>query len=309
MKGIKLSQLTLLIGVLMFARPGIAAISVNEIDNLGADESPLPIETFPTQPQLPKPQLKIYPAINIWGYTGRYDTAKGQLLWPFCGNNIDSAFYGLGEFSNANKDTGWMVGFGGGYRRVINASYILGWYLIGDIDSSTNHHGFLIANPGVELLGKTWDFRVNAYVPISQKDNWYQGEYRNAQNQRYGWLEEVGPGFDFEIGSNIPYLHNVKAFIESYTFVNSNTDNAVGFGGRIEYNWRRFLGFELRAIHDDELKTTVLVGLRFTVGGLSNIPEYQETTVARRLADPVMHNFGSPGTGYGIPIQNRYIYP
>lgn len=289
-----------LILILLASNQSFAAISVYEADTLGAEETPLPINTVPMPSQIEPAQLKIYPALNFWSLFGRYSTQKGQIMWPFSGNNLNSVFYGVVEGSIANKSTGWLGGIGAGYRQVTDATYILGGYLLADYNQSPHSHGFVDGNPGIEILGDTWDVRGNVYFPLSSTKH----SYGAVDNGPAPWLEETGSGGDVEVGSKIPGLFGLKAYAGAYYFFINKNGNMGGFEGRLEFPVKHFLTFEVRATHDSVQRNAIMAGARITLGGIVN-SNHADLDINSRLFEPVIHNMAAFAKGYGIPINNK----
>lgn len=291
----KSKKLLLAFGLVTFSfltSHSMAAISWSEKDDLGAAESPLPDSSLPLQNQVILPQVALKPALDVWGMFGKYNTAKGQVLWPFGGNTQTSAFYGMFEGSVANNKSGWLLGPGAGYRKAFDCTYILGGYLIADYNQSPQGHGFVVANPGFEALWEKADVRVNGYLPLNGHRNYYQ------QNQ---WFEEVAPGIDGEVGSEIPGLFGLKAFIGGYHFEMSDTNKIDGIAARLEFPVKKFFILTARASHDNVEKGTIIAGVKISLGG---VPETEtgSTGVNGRLMDPIEHNMAAFAKGAGIPI-------
>lgn len=303
-------------GLLFFAN-GFAD-SIYNLDTMGGEETPPTIDTIPIT-SLSSAVSSTHPIAYIWGLFGTQDTAKAQGLWPLSGNNQNSVFYLAGEGSFADKDSGWMGGIGTGYRSVIDDAYVLGGYVFGSYNRSPAKHDFAVINPGIEALTDVWDFRVNGYFPLPST-YWYGDEqwasaigvtnYMNftghqLYDNKFSWLEEVGPGFDVEIARTLPTLHDLKLAFGAYQYFHTETKNITGAEGRIEFPFNRFISLEFRDTYDQNQKNAWLFGVKLTLGGFTN-PEKTRLGVASRLLDPVEHNFAAEAKGYSIPISNTY---
>lgn len=319
MKGKKL-QVLFGFFISLLATKAFSAISVNEQDTLGGDETPVPMSAVPIPSQVQSDFTKIYPAFHAWGLVGRYDTVKGQILWPFSGNNYDSVFYGAIEGSFANKDTGWMGGAGIGYRKIINDTYLLGGYVLVDYNDSPAKHHFYVANPGLEFLGDSWDVRGNFYVPLNSNRRWYNGEYWGEDlgiyhyvissghqqfDNKFRWIEFTGTGLDGEIGSKIPGCFGLKGYVGGYHYFMNQGDSITGFEARLEFPIKRCITLDVRGTTDNVQHNCIIGGVRLSLGGVP--ADGCSTNVNVRLLDPIEHDMADFGKGCGIPIRNQFL--
>jgi hypothetical protein len=264
--------------------------------------------------------FQIKPMATFWGYTGKQTVGRAQALVPLWWTDQTSALFGAVEAAGTlKKHNGYMGGLGLGYRKVISDSYILGGYLLGDYSSSSNNHSFIIANPGFEVLGYATDLRANAYIPLSSQC-WYGAErwaddigiydfihfHGNAQyNTKFRSYEEMGYGFDAEIGTTMPIYNDPKVFVGGYHFSRKTLGGVTGIEARIVYPVSRYIAFDIRGTHDNESKNTAMFGVRLTFGGFS--PEEKANYgVAARIMDPIEHNLGTIAKGYALPVKTTY---
>lgn len=106
---------------------------------------------------------------------------------------------------------------------------------------STFHQATL----GGELLGRDWDLRLNAYVPLNDEKLHVTPVTGSSTPYLAGTgifydttgllLEEPQPGADIEVGRRIPlfadYVDSLRAYVGGYHFTGDVTDNVSG--GRV----------------------------------------------------------------------------
>lgn len=269
-------------------------------------------------------EFQLLPAINLWGYTGEQTIGDGQMLFPLRGGQNDALLF-VAEGKIGNKDNGWMAGAGAAYRQVMDQR-ILGGYVLANYNTFNNAfdhtNKFWVINPGIESLGLTWDFRVNGYIPFSERswsehkqyvdfeDNCgiYDGVHFAGHSQ-YDYqtlvksqLESVtGLGADAEIGRTIPLIDNLKGFIGGYYFDNKNAGHVGGGSARITWQATNNLGVEVIDTFDNKRHNTAMVGIRFTFGGFKK-DAVEQYGISARLMDPIEHNIATASNGYAVPI-------
>lgn len=263
------------------------------------------------------------PTATIWAFGGQQLIGRGQGLIPFGSNNANSIFYGALEAAGSfKKNNGYAAGVAAGYRKIINNSYILGGYLFVDYNRSPSSYNFWVANPGLEVLGNIWDFRVNGYIPTTCR-HWL-GNATLAENlgitqfekaighNRYDHLfqdyEEAGSGLDAEIGRLIPIskTHNLRAYIGGYHYFMHKTDAITGAEGRIVYPLNHYIALEARDSYDKVRKNVFMGGIRITLGGY-NKEDQDSLGITTRLAEPIEHNFGNLASANSVAVNKAYI--
>lgn len=267
----------------------------------------------------------VKPSVTFWGLGGKELIGSGQGLIPFAGDGATSIFYGAIEAAGSfKKSNGYAAGVAAGYRKIINNSYILGGYLFTDYNRSPAGHNFLVANPGFEVLGNVWDFRVNGYVPVTCR-HWFGDkelgenigitQFEKASGHiRYDHLfqgyEEASPGLDAEVGRLIPLpkMHAARVYVGGYHYFTDKTAKITGVEGRIVYPLTKNVSLELRDSYDSVHKNVFMGGIRVTFGGNSNEDVARGGSgIAGRLADPVEHNFGNFAATNSTAVSSGYL--
>ena len=248
------------------------------------------------------------PRISLNGYVSDYTVAETDLMLPIA-SNAKQNFYINPQLAYGSNNQG-VAGLGAGYRWFNNAEAIYGAYLFGSYARIANNARLWIINPGVEVMGRRWDAHLNGYFPIGDRrySVWDTAHYF-AGNSLYEAslhaVQEVGNGTDVKLGYQLASTLPLKAYIGSYFFSPSRTENIVGGAVGIEYWLDSFFKLFSRYSYDNLHHSTVAIGLGLELGGSrvhrSN-PNLQE-----RLTDPVEHYLAN--LGYGAPIPSRKTTP
>lgn len=247
--------------------------------------------------------FKAKPRASLWGMTGSYTMAKGQALVPFYADQ-NQAFFGIVEGNVVAHDSTWMVGGGLGYRKIVN-DYIYGGYFIADYNKLSNKNNFWIANPGLEMLGKTWDFGINAYFTLNSskvraQDGWAAdnfGNYNylrftghNRYDHRLQEFDQAGKGFDFRVGRVVPSFEKAKVYIGGYHFDTQDAGSINGVSAKITYELNKYTALELTNNYDNLNHNRTMVGVKLTLGGYTE-KEKKDFGLSTRLLDTIDHGY------------------
>ena len=172
-----------------------------------------------------------------------------------------------------------MGSIGGGYRQVTSADNILGGYFFVDSNFTPNNNTFVTLSPGIESIGKVWDFHANAYIPVGnhkvtvkyitafQQNNFSHETFLGHQefSPLYKTAEMTGAGLDAEVGYTLPWLNNLHAFVGGYFFsMPQQITNIKGAAGSIEYSVNQHLTVEAADTYDNLNNNTFRLGIRFS---------------------------------------------
>lgn len=172
------------------------------------------------------------------GYNRGYTTGEGVIflvpdqstkLWPF----IDLRYH----FFNDGKQA---INAGAGVRRSLGSSKWIGG-VNGYYDYRQSRHGhYNQLGLGLELLGEAWDFRLNGYLPIGNKQtiikhcafNYPGGFFIIKDN-----VEAALAGINFEIGRVIydTKIINIYGAIGAYYFGDGICSSRDAFGGKARF--------------------------------------------------------------------------
>jgi hypothetical protein len=251
---------------------------------------------------------------NIWALGGSYSIARGDVVLPVVDPGNSMSYLDLqGE---VGADYGWYTGLGAGYRRIVNNNQIYGGYLFIDRNQSPDHNEFWVLNPGFETMSCNCDFRINGYIPVSERSkksapfNFNFGcvdtssigiEFEGHQEfqHRFVNIEEVGPGADIEVGHK--FNCGAGVYGGAYAFYLADTTNIRGVESRLELPVRGNVIFTTEASYDNYEHARVVAGFRVQL----DKPIYRSPSrpcICNRMHEPVMRNLGSVGRGTGIPV-------
>lgn len=257
------------------------------------------------------------PRLVLSAYTGNDNLANGDFLLPLINVNSDMVLFG-----NVQGKTGfngnWSGSFGLGYRQVYEDQNIVGFYAFLDRSKSSLERYYWIASPGIEFLGKSWDFRLNTYFPVGKSqsylgsdwaDNFQNYDYLQykehiAKDRYFSLYQHIGKGGDFEVGHVVPFFREAKIYGGGY-YLNfaGNASSIVGFSGRIELPLQSHCKLELRYTNDNVLHEMTGIGLQFTFGGMS---ENNHLDIRHRLLDPIERNLATNNKGIGVVARETY---
>lgn len=263
-------------------------------------------------------EFKLLPRASAWGMTGSYTLGQGQALVPFSGDQ-SRVFYGLVEGNVVAHDGTWFAGGGLGYRQIIN-DRIYGGYFTTDYTKSIGKNSFIIANPGVEIFGKTWDFNVNAYIPfyrarVLNQDGWAGDDFKNyaylrltGHNQydhKLQEFEQVGSGLDFRVGRVVPRFDKAKVYLGGYYFTTKNAGDVKGAMAKLTYTLNRYAAVEFTSSYDNYNHSKNMLGIKLTLGGYSE-QEKKDFGLSSRLLDTIDRGY-SGANGTLVPVKKSYV--
>lgn len=190
---------------------------------------------------------------------------------------------------------------------------IYGGYLAYD-HRSTSKNGFNQIGLGLETLGKTWDARINAYLPVGDtrqlvSENssttttlgtpFFQSNFlaanRTIQQQIDRKFEAAAAGVDAEAGGKITSLGQfgeLRGYGGLYYFGAPGGDGTVGVRGRLEARPTDDLQVGVAVSSDNNYGTTVAlsVGVMFPTNRSSVNRDRSANPLLARLGDPVNRN-------------------
>lgn len=263
------------------------------------------------------------PKLYLQGYTGTRTQGHADILEPlFLNANHSLFFYGQAYYSHMHEN--WLVdpyslNAGAGYRTIENGSAVYGFFFFGDYNRSANGNNFWDLSPGIERLGRTWDWHLNGYFPIGDKE-WRQsgfasdfGDYQyvrlddghNRFDHIISFYEETGIGADAEIGRKLFTIDKVlvKAYAQGYYFHMQHNNNLTGVGGKISIQPTGYLNIDLEDVYDNYVHNVILVSARVSINDLINGKDHVDANdLQARLLDPVERDFAAAAEGSAVPV-------
>lgn len=256
------------------------------------------------------------PRASVLGLIGSNPLVSGDILLPLAGNN-HTIFFLDGQAKTA-FDTPWLASLGPGFRFMPSDQQILGAYVFVDRSVADNNNSFWFISPGIESLGRNWDFRANGYAPISSTRvlqstgfadqfgnyNYVQFQGHNQFDALVNNYKEVGWGADVELGRRIPFFKNMHVFLGGYHFDFEHASVINGISGRLEYPINSLITLNVRNTYDNEQHDTIEAGLQFTLGGVNHFPQDPDQPVSARIEDPIPRFMATLDKGNGEPVVN-----
>jgi hypothetical protein len=157
------------------------------------------------------------------------DILQGDAMAALFGNQQTILW---GDVQGKNSlNSSWSGDLGLGYRYVYDCERVLGAYLFADTSRALDGgHHFWDLSPGIESMGQLWDFRINGYFPVSNKNPLVQenfadnfGQYQfvtfsghNQYDRLLDLYQAVGNGVDGEVGRLI--VPGLTAYVGGYYF-------------------------------------------------------------------------------------------
>ncbi len=252
------------------------------------------------------------PRFSANAYTGVYTVGLADLMVSLDGDNQHNLY--VDPQGAYGTDQQWYGDLGLGYRWIKNDAAILGAYLFAGHSRVENSSGFWIVSPGVEALGRRWDARINAYIPVAGRSNEIGLEEFNIVNTpvftghtatinsafiNENAIQQIGNGADARVGYQFFHQVPLKGYIGTYFFGIANTNNILGGAAGLEYwfddNIRVFANYS----YDNYQHSNVVGGLGISFGGVRK--HWADPSLSERLTDPVDRYLANLGHGSGIP--------
>jgi hypothetical protein len=229
--------------------------------------------------------------------------------------------YAQGRYSNEDEELSDNAGtgsFGFGYRQIVKDSAVLGAYVLGDYTHTAENHDIWQISPGIEALGRVWEFRANGYFPVGKKD-WsdsdfadhfgnYDYIYFNDHTQYdaiFTYHEEAGIGTDAEVGRKLFTVDHVvvKGYVGGYFFDMKHNDNVTGGDARITFQKSRSVKLSIRDSYDNYDHNTFMVGVQlslYDLFGKNRSEPMDENNLQPKLFDPIDRNFAEIADGSDV---------
>ena len=108
--------------------------------------------------------------VYLSGATGTGLVTTGDVLAPlWLQYDRIFFFYGQGDYGYAADDWAknpWAGSAGLGYREILDNFGVLGAYVFSDYTQTFTNHKIWQISPGIEFLGRAWEFHANGYIPL-----------------------------------------------------------------------------------------------------------------------------------------------
>jgi hypothetical protein len=240
--------------------------------------------------------LPATPGVSLSGYAGNGWNTQADAMAPVFGSPLNFTYIDPQiNYSSSNEYSG-NLGIG---QRWLKGDSIWGAYVFGDYNRSVDNQSFWFVSPGVERLGRTWDFSANGYIPVTKThfntgtefadETCDSSQIHFSGHDQYDELvntfESTGWGADAQIGAHLPW-RSITLSLGSYFFTLENNHDIIGatVGAQVPIN--NYLSVSLSEAYDNEAHNTLKAGISISLGGrhsgLNNADDLRQ-----RLVDPV----------------------
>ncbi len=265
-------------------------------------------------------QYSYIPHVYLFGFAGSSVTGRGDILQPlFLRSDRNFFAYGQGNYGYADEDWAknpWTGSAGLGYRQIGNSA-VYGFFVLGDYSRTTTDHSIWQVSPGLEILGRAWEFHANGYIPVSKKD-WSTTEFASEVGNydyihfsghdqfdaKFRFNEEAGAGGDAELGRVLFTCHNtvVTGFINGYFYHMDDNPDIKGGGAAITVRPNTYLELSVNGSYDNYAHTVVMLGVQISLYDLfsSGNKILNTQDLQRRLFDPIHRGFGNLASGSDV---------
>lgn len=143
--------------------------------------------------------------------------------------------------------TSWQEGdatynLGIGYRKLASENLLVGINVFGDWQAQHDHGRTGI---GLEALGQVLEGRINSYIGVTE-----QREVQQATASTT--FERVANGFDYELGTAVPYVPWLKIFGSGFWYDFNNFSDKTGWKSRLEARVNEALRLEFFTWDDNK---------------------------------------------------------
>lgn len=257
------------------------------------------------------------PRVTLSGTTGNNSFGEGDAMIPLVGNCNQLFYTDVG--SKYGENDAWFGSIGLGDRNIVNNNTILGAYVFGDYNKTTNANYFPVVNPGVELMTNAWDAHWNGYFPVGEQSKLvalYTGQQLGILNTElftghseysnlFDLRENVGPGTDFEVGRTFYPLNRTRFFAGSYFFNPDHMSGIHGIEGGFQIPvYHQTVFAEFRDSYDNVYRNTATVSFRINFGGMNKTcaPDIHD-----RMLDVIPRHLANLYNGNGIPSPTKIM--
>lgn len=249
------------------------------------------------------------PGVSVYGLGGNDWTATGDAMVPLFGRPLNFTYIDPQIYYHSNPDS-YTGSVGAGQRWLTNGSAgILGAYVFGDYNHTNDGHSFWFVSPGIESLGRTFDFSLNGYIPVSSQKVDTGTEFADeagdfddvtfAGHTQYDEIvntfDSTGWGIDGQVGVRLPF-RNTKVYLGGYYFAPKDSDTIGGGAIRAEVPINDYLNVVLSEAYDNEFHNTFKAGLTLWFGGRHTSYRFNGD-LATRMVDPIQRNLVATAGG------------
>ena len=174
--------------------------------------------------------------------TGQHPIFYFETVQPFYQSDDETrTFFYQPRISITGGD--YNYNFGLGYRSLASEDFFWGINIFGDYEDLHEHAR---TGLGYEIITQRLEGRLNSYFGITTKRIVEEDENINSI------FERVVNGFDYELGSSLPYLPWLKLYVSGFFYDFKKFDNKVGWKSRLQANLSQALRLEFYTWDDNK---------------------------------------------------------
>ncbi len=243
------------------------------------------------------------------GYVStEYPVGQVDLMLPLKGD-AEHNFY-IDPALAYGSDSQGYADLGVGYRWVKNNAAILGGYLFGGYSRIDNNARLWVVNPGIEALGSRWDAHLNGYLAMGDRNtavsSFLSFDEFTGHSELFNLFDvtqHAGNGADVKFGYQLFPSTPLKAYVGSYFFSPSETNNVLGGAVGLEYWLDQNIKVFANYTYDNLRRSVGAFGIGFELGGTH--VHRSDPSVEERITDPVERYLAELGRGSSIPSQKK----
>ncbi|HHF7374046.1 beta strand repeat-containing protein [Legionella bozemanae] len=267
-------------------------------------------------------------------YTGQGLGGRNQLggfvdsLIPIQGN-ANHLWFADGSFMAGRYDN-YAFSLGSGLRRLTTLNtheVILGGYFFGDYQRTRAHTHAWLANPGIELLTRHYEARIQGYIPMSDRQQPYQyimasdipqstlsdsgmtnylagGHGHSFIDTPVALVNEFGNGVEGEVGRYFPFLKGGWVRGGVYHFDYKTAKSINGVEANIELYMNNNASLIVQNNYDNQNKNKFSLGIRYSFGG----PNHTDVNrLSNRMEEPIIRHIARQSYGLASPVRNSFV--
>lgn len=229
--------------------------------------------------------VSLNPILSVQAAPGTQSTTgQVELMLPYV---LEKGVIAFGDLRASTSGNGlYSASLGAGLRAQQPNGWTLGAHAYFDTGNTASGHTYQQLSGGLELLGDTWEFRLNGYVPVGTTANHHDAASAvwaaNGRLQMRQGYEVALYGVDAEAGIRLPVFaegagQSLKLFAGAFAYDSAMTDPVSGVSARAEWQVADLhtalpgasltLGASARYDSSNALSASVFARLSAPIGG------------------------------------------
>ncbi|CDZ77690.1 hypothetical protein BN59_01980 [Legionella massiliensis] len=232
-----------------------------------------------------------------------------------------------GSFMAGQSDN-YAFSLGSGLRKLATINthpLILGAFLFGDYQRTTKHTHTWLANPGIELLSRHYEARIQGYLPVGRRQQAFSHSMASVfppangpqqTNRLFGGkghlfidtpinlVNEFGTGLEAEGGRYFSLFKGAWLRAGFYHFDYKSTKSINGGEVNIEFYVNNNASLILQNNYDNQNKNKFSIGIRYSFGG----PNHTDVSnLSNRMEEPIIRHLARQSYGMATPVRDSFV--